>query len=254
MAVVKAIQRDPKLQLSDGAVAFSPGNIPGLIVWLDPSNSGSVSVISNALQQINDLSGHGNHFQAPSSGQRPPFTTQINLLNVMTLGSTGPYQLNCVNSVAYGPSLTVITIEKAVAVAATAGTVAMDDGGSNRLLQHRWNTSTQCESVTFPGGSANTLDSSAVANITLAAHAHAAILDNSAHTSTILYDNTQVGQNTGLAAFNTTTMVAQIGRAITNGTNWWNGQLGEVLIYNAALTSVQLANVKAYLSAKWGTP
>lgn len=254
MALVKTVQRDPKFPLSDGSAAFSPGNIPGLIVWLDASNAGTVTVVSNNVQQINDLSGHGNHFQAPAAGQRPTYTAQINLLNVMTFVRANPSQLNCVNALTMGPSFTIVTAAKATLFTSPAGIFAGDDAGSNRFMQYRWNSVTAPESIYFPGGGANTLDSIGAADITAAAHCFMSIADNTGHTSTNYFDGTQNGQNTGLAAFSAVTMTPQLGRSATNGTNWWDGPVGEVIIYNAALTSTQRANVSAYLRGKWGTP
>jgi hypothetical protein len=44
--------------------------------------------------------------------------------------------------------------------------------------------------------------------------------------------------------------------AWTTGSNFWNGLMGEVIVYTAAgaVTAPQVAATEAYLKAKWGTP
>lgn len=71
--------------------------------------------------------------------------------------------------------------------------------------------------------------------------------------------NSMVGQFTtstwsqavaGNATLNTPLNVAYIGRQTSNAENW-TGQVGEVLIYNGALSDSQRQQVEAYLNYKW---
>jgi hypothetical protein len=45
--------------------------------------------------------------------------------------------------------------------------------------------------------------------------------------------------------------------ALTIGTGFgtfWNGDFGEILVYDAALSNADVNRVRAYLKARWGTP
>jgi len=173
---------------------------------------------------------------------------------VMTFASASNQDLGCVRSQLLGPSITVASVHKATTLAANAGVFTADDTASNRVCQHRWDSATAPSCVSFPGGSATDTAGTAAPDITVAAHSFINIMDNAAHTSTNYIDGTQNGQSTGLAAFNSATMAAHVGRATTGGTNFWNGIIAEIVVCNAALTSTQRANLVAYFRGKWGTP
>jgi len=54
--------------------AFSPSSITGLKVWLDVTDSASVTVATGA-SQINDLSGNGNHATQATGTKQPSYTS-----------------------------------------------------------------------------------------------------------------------------------------------------------------------------------
>lgn len=64
------------------------------MLWFDPSNEASLTVISGRISQINDLSGNGYHFNQSTASQRPLYGTRtINGLPVMEYIATNTHVL-----------------------------------------------------------------------------------------------------------------------------------------------------------------
>lgn len=252
MAIVQTTGRNLKLPFSGGAAGFTPASLPSLAIWLDPSNASSVTVVSNNVQQINDLSGNLRHFQAPAAAQRPTYTGTLNGLRVMGFVSGNPSELDCVSAFSLGPSLTVCVVEKATTLAAFAGTVALDNTSTVRVAQHRWDSATAPSTVYFPSGT--DVAGAAAPDITAGAHTFMSVLDDAAHTVTNYIDGTANGTASGVAALASGSLAWQLGRTTTTGANWWNGPIGEVIICNTALTAQDRSNLVSYLRTKWGTP
>jgi hypothetical protein len=64
----------PRL-LRPRATGFSPKSISGLYLWLDGSDSSSVTLNSGNVSQWRDLSGGGRHFSQATSGAQPAYTS-----------------------------------------------------------------------------------------------------------------------------------------------------------------------------------
>ena len=54
---------------------FLPTSISGCGLWLDASDSASVTHVSNAVSQINDKSGNGNHAVQATAARKPTYGT-----------------------------------------------------------------------------------------------------------------------------------------------------------------------------------
>ncbi len=72
----------------------------------------------------------------------------------------------------------------------------------------------------------------------------------------IYYNDAQINSNTNTSGL-TSSNSGTIGKVsiIQGGTvkqNYFNGDIGEILVYNAALTNAQRQSVDAYLNSKWG--
>ena len=252
MAVLLPSRLTFKYPFGAASVAgFNPTQLPSLIVWVDPSQSATVTTGTGGISQINDLSGAGNNFAQGTVGQRPDYTGSLNGLNVMTCVSANVDTLICVNSVSHGPSLTIAGVQKATTAPAVNGIYSADDGSGP--AENRWDSSTAPTSICFPGGTPTTVSGAGAPDITAAAHVFVAVFDNAAHTVTNFIDGTQNGSASGLGALPTVSCIPRLGMARFNGGNW-NGIIGEVVVCNAALTTLQRQNLEAYLRAKWGTP
>jgi hypothetical protein len=64
----------PRL-LRPRATGFNPKSISGLYLWLDGSNSSSVTLNSGNVSQWRDLSGGGRHFSQATGGAQPAYTS-----------------------------------------------------------------------------------------------------------------------------------------------------------------------------------
>ena len=79
----------------DGGEVFTPLAISGLGVWLDASNTASVSVSDGAVSEWADLSGNNRHFAQSSSSARPLYVENaLNGLPVVRADGTNHWLLN----------------------------------------------------------------------------------------------------------------------------------------------------------------
>jgi hypothetical protein len=56
------------------ATGWTPASLPGLLLWLDASNSGSITQSAGSVSQWNDLSGNGNNVAQPTGANRPTYS------------------------------------------------------------------------------------------------------------------------------------------------------------------------------------
>ena len=56
------------------SASFDPKSIPGLALWLDAADLGSISLNSGVVQQWNDKSGNERHVSQSTAANRPGFT------------------------------------------------------------------------------------------------------------------------------------------------------------------------------------
>lgn len=63
----------PRLLRPRAGGAFTPKSISGLYLWLDASNSSSVTLNGGNVSQWNDLSGGGRHFAQANAGGQPAY-------------------------------------------------------------------------------------------------------------------------------------------------------------------------------------
>jgi hypothetical protein len=223
------------------ANTFTPSSVAGLFAWWDFSTLGLPD--NTAIASVTDSSGNGNTASQGTAGLRPIAKTAIrNGRDVGRFdGTDDVLSTTVVNNVA---ARTVFAV--AVQAAATTGrTLWCPLNNSNAKIGDEggvWGYFANQVGAAVSLGTATT----AWGVVTMrynATNSADGYINGGAPTN---FDPDDVYQ-TGGGAF-------QIGAHSSAGGEPWNGDIGEMLIYNAALTNTDRAAVEAYLNAKWATP
>lgn len=243
------------------AATFDPLTLPGLAVWLDPSDAASITASGGAVSQVNDKSGNGRHFTQSSAGAKP---------------ATGAHTQNGLNVLDFdgGDWLDFDAGSDSLDIAPwTMFAVLYDSsGGGYRRVMNA--TTTAGAGTDYSGGQAIFLFRNNSAAL-------AAICDASATATTGAYSDTTwfVGRSEHVQSPSGAVNVAVDGTAaastgsgspgnirylrLGNGdggpstprsNEGWIGRMGEVILCNADLTAGEILAVEQYLAAKWGTP
>ena len=218
-----------------GGRKFLPTDIPGLALWLDPSDATSVTIDAGAVSALADKSGNGRHFSQAVPGNRPV---------VASINGRAALDFNL--DFLEGPSLSALT-------GCDSFIVAQNDVAVPELqaLNHSgpgdgWmlfsgdiydSTGTSLRKTVGPPGVG--LDVARIVNVVSVAGEYTYRLSG-----TQLY--TTVANTVDWDALRTV-----MGGDPINGAPW-DGRIGEWLIYEAMLTTAERALVDAYLQAKWG--
>jgi hypothetical protein len=228
-------------------VPFNPTQITGMNLWLDAQDSATVLKTGNNVYQWSDKSGSNNHAYNPTATAQPSISSingytalgfyGSNSLSTNTLTfNNSNYSIFFVNRHViindgwrlllrgYTASGNTVTIHPA---AAADGTFAFFTSGNGT----DWNDLTANTPLYYM--STPNIAVGVVTTSVLAPYWNGNV------------QNTKVGTTTALNRFT-------IGNGTQNGTQPFNGQIGEVLQYNVSLTPFNRQKVEGYLAWKWG--
>lgn len=229
-------------------------------LWLDASDASTITHSGGAVSQINDKSGNGRHFTQGTSANQPRIDTHTqNGLAVLDFDGVNDRLERGASGL--GRNVAGITIY-AVAKA--------DSSASNRTIWQCSKDSTATRATIHVGQTASKLgiggrrlDSegyqgltgSGGANIPSGFGLFTGVLDyaNSdayAYIGQSLDQSTTAFQTNGNSS-NTDAATSTFGTSIT-ATQFWDGQIGEVIVFHEAHSSDTMALIWAYLNRKWG--
>jgi hypothetical protein len=225
---------------SSSQYVFTPTKITGCLLWLDAAEYGSSTTIVSGtanVSQWNDKSGNGYHFTNGATlprinwggGQHIEFTSNATMTNstipiptnytIFVVGYTG--------SNGYGRLLNGSLGNDKLFFGSGNGVTQFAAFVGNNVTFNDTNTNTPAISVTTP--------------------CIMAVTNNNTTTGLIPYVNgtAQTAKNGSTVAF--TGLV--LGGAIAS--QYWNGYICEVIIYNRVLSTSQREQVEGYLASKW---
>lgn len=244
---------NPRL-LRPTASGFNPKSISGLRVWFDATKLSSLTFNASTISQWNDLSGNGfNATQSVGANQPTYSATSMNGRAGLEFTSSLSSLLNSTATLAdiFGtptssPQSTVFAVMRNTAGGNNSafGTNADANGRLGYFLRYSGNT-TLLDIVNAGDGRLYMTHSQAEGE---AAGIHT--LFRSGATQTTRYNGSQKSTKANATSnFTATTSTVQIGKAVVVGSA---GVFSELLFYNRALTSTEIATVEKYLARKFG--
>ncbi len=234
------------LGVDSGSQVFLPNSISDLNLWLDASDTATITHSSNAVSAWLDKSTNAYSF-TQSTGTRQPLTntSTINGRNVIDFDGTDDF-LN-VTTVSF-PSLANLTVGNTTTFLVSQIDTLKDqfmlngrDGVNNYYFL-------RANSANNIGRHSTTADTSTIATVSAGQ-----ILTN-----VLLRDGTtQAGYLDGGAAFSNTsatdvTLTELVLGALTLGNRLLDGKIAELIVYKRALSGTEIDQVGNYLAAKWG--
>jgi len=231
---------------------FQPTDIGSCILWLDGADTSSMTFSSGSnISQWNDKSGNGNNATA-------------NGTPVLSNSSLNGYQSIYTNNSPYftGPVLITGTTFTCFAVATTTASLPLS-GHDQRLvsLENGGNVDygrTDGAIALFNQGGTSWIGTwrvnpSPVADSPITTNIPFLAVSEYDGTNGYLWKNGSTGSLASSSSTGTFAVTKYgIGNQANNSGEYWIGYIGEVIIYNTALTTGQRQQVEGYLSWKWG--
>ena len=230
---------------SSQSSVFTPPSITGNTLWLDPSDSSSITLNGSNISQINDKSGNANHFSQGTASLQPLYDTSTESLNTIK-GDGVDDQLT--GSAQGGTECTIFAVVNEVspnnqywfssdAAGPPHGPDFINGYGSSVYGLFR----------STPGPGATPFSTTATTLSTL-------IVDVNGGTENMYLDShdTTVSNLTSITWSWNVNWTSICRYAISNIPSPKN--IGEIIVYDNSLSAGDRQTVFEYLEAKWGTP
>lgn len=222
---------------------FSPLNIAGIVLWLDGSDSTTITESSGLVSQWDDKSSNANH-AVQGTGSKQPTT------NASTQNSLNIIDFDGVNdSMAFANEDNFDLAQVSVFVVGSGSTGSfMGKCDPATLTTDISRRKLQFQTSVFNSGADTTLNVS-MGSSAMEVRGFVSRADND-HTWSI--DGIQM---TSSAAMNLSTFndaQFNIGGVFNETAEFLNGSIAEILIYNSPLSSSEHTAITNYLLSKWG--
>lgn len=245
------------------ASGFDPRTIANLGLWLDASDTSSLTLNANTVSEWRDKSGNGRHFaQATAASQPNAVNRTQNGRRVLDfegaqelLGNAA--SLNILRNVGGATIMAALQYDVLATISATRTAVFVST--NSNAVQARAALASFAPAVDSFGAGGRRLDANSFASVSVTITANqqnvaAAILDY-ANSDAFIYRNGSLGSSS--LSFQTTgntpdTDALGVTVGSGNGQNFMDGWLGEVLIWPRALSAAERAAAERYLGRKWG--
>ena len=222
--------------------------------WLDMSDTSAANMTASSglVSKVLNKFGNGNNVQQNTSSAQPKnnVATQNGLpvLRFAHDGAANDFMVFDSNDV-FDEPFTIFLVAQSNTTAAVQGLIGRQVGSSlGSYVTRRESDGGVFNSFLFgTGGSSQAANTS----------------NNNANIHNIYFQNggalnyaiNNGAFNTGAVRSgydNTTTNLAAIGASNGSGSNPMDGWIGEVIVYNAILTTSEITQINQYLSRKWG--
>ena len=226
-------------------VADTPNILRGLSLWLDSSDTSTITEAAGLVSQWDDKSGNGNNAtQGTESLQPTTNATTQNSKNVLDFDNGDSLTLpSALHSIPNGDN-TLFIVGLHAATAVNDYYIGMTESGAGRYY---YRANADGDGVL---GLNRTGDSSAVAVASAGDAFHLGTFFRSGTTQSISVDSgTPVTNTSGLSESGID--AATIGSKAGAG-SFLLGSIAEIIIYSRALSTAEISAVETYLSNKWG--
>jgi len=244
---------------SEAFALAPPAAVKNLAAWYDASDNTTLttSTTANVITQMTDKSGNGETLtSSPSTG--PVYVTSgINGLGSLQFSGAQYLLSNDMNfSRLLLPTSTVFIVQNVTNGSQYSSSIFSQTSNGYRYNMHLpWGSTVYLDFGDEGTGTSG--NRAAVSTSTASAvGAHIWMADGSeGSTRTWNYDGTTIASGTLPNMGETFSCLVSIGAAQTCGGGfayWFTGQIGEVIVYNAALSQANYQLVEGILACKWG--
>ncbi len=223
---------------------------PGLQVWLDMADTSTITQVAGAVSQINDKSGNGNNAtQGVGAAQPGTGGATQNGKNVLTFD--GGDWMSIVNSASINlaGSCTFFLVGNLTNTTGTARTyLAKNVNDSYRLRVDQttnfpWLLLNDGSGLTtYTGNLAVTIGSAVILTTVVDIGNNVKFFQNGADFGTSAISQASITQSSNPLIIG----------SIDGFSEFWLGSIGEILIYDRALSVSETTQINRYLSNKWG--
>jgi hypothetical protein len=239
------------------AAAFTPTDISGLSLWLDASDTTSITESGGAVSQINDLSGNARHFtQATGADQPTTGSVTIGGLNALSFdGSSDQLKSSSTSLVnASDGTFTLFVVALPDVVNVTQTIMNADPEASARPPQFLLIASTASATgirISNFAGSLSVVQPSKSSVSSGVASVFSSRLSTSDYF--IAVNGTRGTALSAAGGATAASKVVSIGRdPVGSPGRPFDGAIGEVIVYAASLSDADMGEVETYLTSKWG--
>ena len=229
---------------------FTPPNVPNLAAWYDASDTATITQSGGTVSAWQDRSGNGNTLAPPVNVPGPTFTAagiaglgSVTFNGMVSLvGSNQGFSTQLFNaSTVFAVSNQTTTSNSTLLWSGTPANPhwALQPSASGKILYDLNDGSTgRLTASGVPTGAAQWTASGSV-------NAHAQVLAKNGNV---------IASGSGPTAAASANYPLVVGATyVPNGASaLFTGQIGEILVYNRALTTGEIAEVQGYLGCKWG--
>jgi hypothetical protein len=225
---------------------FDPRSIPGCVLWLDGADNSTITLTSSSVSQWSDKSGYGLHAVASGIASATlPIQGTMNGLNTVRFSASGYTALKTLlilpltNS--FGGGASYFIVGQATSSSASAGgrILTSTSAGREFLVSATPPAYLQAYSGANPA--------SYTASIQASVPFVASIVEGNG-TMTSYVNGIANATTSATTALTTTSFI--IGSSTVTGYNF-DGDIGEILIFQNTLTSLQQQQIEAYFFWKW---
>lgn len=260
---------------NSGSRNFSKDNIKLIVSYTSAGGATPSTANNDTIAEWHDLSGNGNHAIATYGNNPTRVDNQINgktilrfnngaMLSALTTALSGKREMTvfAVMKANYGTSSTDGRV-----VSGMTSSASNDTSGTNSIIPLLRNGSSSGFSSVYASLSSNyRTDFLCSSSCSSNPYSYTSVFTNqdSNHTTATLKGNGSPGTTkTGISPSGNNTYTYGInqfyiagtrsGAMPGSGTNYFNGDYGELIVYDHALTCPQIEAIEEYLRAKWNT-
>jgi hypothetical protein len=253
MSVVSNTALTTSLDPAFNAAGLLGGSIPlvisGLQLWLDASDSRTITESSGAVSQWNDKSGNSNNLTQGTESAKPTTnaTTQ-NGKNVLDFDGGDYFDLpSALYGIPNGPN-TAFVVANTSLTSVNQVMLNMTEGGSNRYAVY-FTTSLGSDDIFFlssnSAGTGLLFSGITETNFNIIRARREGTTQAVAANNSAEQTNAGGGDESGVDS-------ATLGSVDSGTSDFLTGSIAEMLIYNRSLSTTEILKIETYLSNKWG--
>jgi hypothetical protein len=227
-----------------------PQRSANMQLWLR-SDVGVTYDGSNNVSQWLDQSGNGNNFSNSGSARPTISTNAVNGLPAIAFNGSSQYLQGGSGFSTFTSGATIFVVTKPTAAGSDARFLEFGTAAStNSIILQR--NSTNAGAALYIYNNTTPTNVSATTGLTLNQFQLVSAVHSGAATATLYTDGTQTATGS-IGNIPTVTRTGNfIGTNYSHNANWYQGQIAEMLVYNAPLNATQRQAVESYIYSKYG--